>query len=373
MRIVQIVPELRPGRGVEAVAFHLDHEFRRRGIPTETFDLDAAGAGVLLPFRDGITGRIALDARVLWFSTAGTWRAARRFRGRGDDTIVICHNDVVFGDVYVNHGNLVGSMRARGHFWLRMVRNPLHLFTWARDAARYSHGPHTVIVNLTAEEERLLRETYPGLRARTEVIGNGVDVDRFQPDPDLRAATRHDLGLAATDIAVVFVGHEFDRKGLPLLIRAVADLPERFHLVVVGGTPDMIEAAASRCTTLGIGRRVHFVGRQDDPRPYLVAGDVFALPSAYEAYPLVVLEALACALPVVATPVGSVPDLIDGRNGRVVERSAPAIRAALEDLGAADLGASGAAARETALAHSWPRVADEYVRLFEGILRERGR
>lgn len=373
MRIVQIVPELRPGRGVEAVAFHLDEEFRRRGIATETFDLAASGAGALLRFRDGVTGRLALDARVMWFSTIGTRRARRRFADRDADTVVICHNDVVFGDVYVNHGNLVGSMRARGHFWLRMVRNPVHLFTWARDGVRYARGPQQVIVNLTAEEDRLLKETYPALRARTVVIGNGVDVERFRPDAALRRATREALGLAASDIAVVFVGHEFDRKGLPLLVEAVAELPDRFHLVVVGGTPDMVEAAASDCARRGVADRVHFVGRQPDPRPYLVAGDVFALPSAYEAYPLVVLEALACGLPVVATPVGSVPDLIDDDNGRVVARTVPAIRDALADLADADRVASAARARETALAHSWPRVTDEYLRLVDEIRAGRSR
>ena len=371
MRIVQIVPELRPGRGVEAVAFHLDEEFRKRGIPTETFDVAAARAGALLSFRDGLTGRLALDLRVLWFSTVGTWLAGRRYGDRDAETIVICHNDVVAGDVYVNHGNLVGSMRARGHFWLRMIRNPLHLFTWARDSLRYGHGPHRVIVNLTAEEDRLLKQTYPALRARTVVIGNGVDVDRFRPDAAQRVATRRELDLADTDVAVVFVGHEFDRKGLPLLMQALAGLPEQFHLVVVGGTPEMIRSAASHSADLALGGRVHFVGRRNDPRPYLVAGDVFALPSAYEAYPLVVLEALACGLPVVATAVGSVPELISEHNGRVVARSAADIRAGLADLTESGLAACGRAARATAVNRAWPKVAEEYLALFDSILRER--
>ena len=135
----------------------------------------------------------------------------------------------------------------------------------------------------------------------------------------------------------------------------------------------MVKAAAFDCARRGVAGRVHFVGRQPDPRPYLVAGDVFALPSAYEAYPLVVLEALACGLPVVATPVGSVPDLIGDGNGRVVSRNVPAIREALAELADADRAAAAAQARETALDHSWPRVADEYLRLVEEILTGRSR
>ena len=68
----------------------------------------------------------------MWFSTVGTHRA-RAYLRRHPDELSICHNDALAGDVYVNHGIVQAAMRARGHYWLRMVRNPLHLFTTARD------------------------------------------------------------------------------------------------------------------------------------------------------------------------------------------------------------------------------------------------
>ena len=371
MRIVQIVPELRPGRGVEAVAFHLDEEFRRRGIPTETFDLRAARAGSLLRFRDGLAGRLALDAGVIWFSTAGTWRARSRYRHRDRDTVVICHNDVVFGDVYVNHGNLVGSMRARGNFWWRMVRNPVHLFIWGRDNLRYARGPQRVVVNLTEEEDRLLRRTYPHFRGRSVVIGNGVDIEHYRPDPALRQQTRTALGLAPQDVAGVFVGHEFDRKGLALALEAVAELPTHVRLLVVGGTTESVASAHQICRSLGVADRVHLIGRVEDARPYFNAGDLLVFPSAYESFGLVVLEALACGLPVVATPVGCAPELVDSSNGRLVEATGPAVARGIRQLLETDLAALRTSARASAVAHSWSSIADRYLELFDTLLRDR--
>ena len=73
---------------------------------------------------------------------------------------------------------------------------------------------------------------------------------------------------------------------------------------------------------MGVGDRVRLVGRLPDPAAAFQAADVFALPSAYESFGLVVLEALAYGVPVIATPVGVVPDVIDhGLNGYVVRDS----------------------------------------------------
>ncbi|MEA5153899.1 glycosyltransferase [Raineyella sp.] len=364
MRIVQIVPEVRAGSGVEGVAYALEQAFDRRGVPTERFTLDEAGAGWLaLP--EGQLGRTVVRAlRTVWFSTVGTARA-RRFLAQRPDAVAICHNDVLAGEVYVNHGIVRAAMKARGQFAWRMVRNPLHLFTSARDILRYRSGVHRVVVNLTEGERRLLEQTYPRLRPATVVIPNGVDTRRFRPvGPAERDALRARLGLPTDRMLAVFVGHEFDRKGLPLTLAALADRSGT-DLVVVGGTPAMIAAARHRAEDLGIADRVHFAGRQDDPVPWIQAGDVFVLASAYEANALVVLEALACGLPVIATRVGFAPDLLDGHNGLLIDRDAASLAAALRRLEAAPLAPWRDAARATAERWSWDAVAARYLDLAE--------
>ena len=371
MRVLQVVPAVHTGSGVEAVAFHLEQEWRALGVETSRFTLGEAH-GQWIPERGPLAVRkLGLLGRVVWFSTVGTALARRTIRRLPPDTVVICHNDALVGDVYVNHGNLVESMRRRGGFAWRMARNPLHLFTWARDGFRYRTHAHRVVVNLTRQEDVDLRRTYPGFAPRTVVIGNGVDIERYHPDAASRVATRARLGLGDAPVAL-FVGHEYERKGLPLVLDAVAGLPDA-HLLVVGGTPDMVAAGRRDADARGLGGRLHYVGRQEDPRPFFNAADVRAFPSLYESYGLVILEALASGVPVVATPVGCVPDVIaDGVNGYAVAPEPSAIRDALRRVIERGPGAWSEATRASAEARSWRRVAQEYLSLFEDVLRERG-
>ncbi|MCO7274143.1 glycosyltransferase family 4 protein [Cellulosimicrobium cellulans] len=374
LRILQIAPEIAPGSGVGGVAHHLEEAFERAGVPTARFTLaDARGTWLPEP-GPGVRGRLVLLARVVWFSTVGTVLARRRVarerrasRGAGDAVVSICHNDVLAGDVYVNHGILRVAMRARGGYAWRMARNPLHLFTAARDALRYRGRAHRVVVNLTRSERDALRSTYPRLRARAVVIGNGVDVARFAPPtPAERAAARTAAGVPAGAVHVVFVGHEFDRKGLDLVLAAALDLPD-VHVSVVGGTPDMLADVRARVARLGTAGRVHLAGRVPDPRPWLHAADALALPSAYEANALVVLEALACGVPVVATPVGYAPDVVeDGVTGWLVDRTVEGVRTGLAAVAALDddeRAEVSARARAAAVRHDWDAVARRYLEL----------
>lgn len=372
--IVQITPEIGPGTGVGAVAHHLEQEWQQLGVDVRRFTLAEAGGSWLPTPGGGVAGRLALIGRVVWFSTVGTVRA-RRFLEQHPTAYSVCHNDAVAGDVYVNHGVVQAAMRARGHYLLRMARNPLHLFTTTRDRLRYSRtGSHRLVVNLVSDEERLLREAYPRLALPTVVIGNGVDIERFRPPTaSERAAARTDLGLDDGDRMVLFIGNEFGRKGLPSLVEAVARLGPDVRLVVVGGTPDMIAAEAARPAAVALGGRLSFAGAHPDPRPWLRAADALAMPSAYESYGLVVLEALASGVPVVATPTGCVPDVVtDGVTGAVVEATPAGLAAGLARALALEPAVAGAAARRTAEQHSWAMVARRYLEVLSGLRPDRG-
>ena len=140
---------------------------------------------------------------------------------------------------------------------------------------------------------------------------------------------------------------------------------EGWHLLVVGdGDTTRYRELARRC---GAGDRVHFAGTTSEPAPYYAAADAFVLPTAYEAFPLVALEAAAAGLPLLAARVSGVEELIDdGRNGWFVERDAAMIAGRLRTLAAdPDLRARmGAAARESTEGYSWNSVVDAYVKLY---------
>jgi glycosyltransferase involved in cell wall biosynthesis len=372
VHIVQIVPTIGPGSGVAGVAWNLDREFRKLGVQTETFTYSMTAPPRGIRVRGPLTEHLANMHRVVSFSTRGS-RYARRFMAARPDAVSICHNDAMTGDIYVNHGVLHAAMRARGMVALRYLRNPTHIFTHVRDRRRYRGSTHRVVVALAETEAAALRRAYGRVRPPIAVIPNGVDLDHFHPPtPEERRAARERLALDESDRVFVFVGHEFSRKGLPLLIQALT-YAERARLLVVGGDRRQLDAARREAGSAGVAERVLFAGRQSDVVPFLHAADAFALPSAYEANALALLEALACGLPVIATPVGGATNIVsDGETGYLVAPDARDIGEHMEMLLDEDLGPWGARARASATEFSWTLIARRYLDLAERIVQERG-
>lgn len=367
LHIVQIAPRIAPGSGVEGVAAALEREFSAAGARVERFTLDDVRGDVRRVPQRPLARRLAAAWNVVWFSTVGT-RAARRFLAARPDAISLCHNDVVAGDVYVNHGLLQPAMRARGGYAWRMLRNPVHVYTAVRDRRRYRGHAHRAIVALTAGEASLLKTTYGTVQAPITVIPNGVDLARFAPPTsEGRRAARDAAGVPPEALVAVFIGHEFERKGLSIAIDALAETSGTV-LLVVGGTTDSISAARARAQHRGVARRIFFAGTLTDPVPLLHAADVLVLPSAYEANALVVLEALACGVPVIATRVGFAPELIvDGENGYLIGRDAASLSARLNDFSASRDGEWAVRARRSAEPFAWSAVADRYLALLESV------
>ena len=160
-------------------------------------------------------------------------------------------------------------------------------------------------------------------------------------------------------------------KRVDALIDAVADIPEA-TLVIVG---DGLERRAleDQARRLGVSDRVHFVGHTETPEAYLEQFDVFVLPSARDAMPLVVLEAMANSIPVVATRVGGVAEVVgDGETGVLVPPDdIDALRAAIVRLLADPalrerMGAAGCARFQATFTAA--AMAQAYERLYEELL-----
>ncbi len=372
MRIVQIVPFIGRGTGVAGVAANLEDGFRELGCEVEAFTFHTASRGRVRPWPDRpLARRLARSWRVIWFSTVGTHRA-KQYLAERPDAVSICHNNVLAGDIYVSHGVVWAAMHARGRGVWRMLRNPTHIFTYWRDRIRYRGRVHRRIVALSQGEAASLRRAYGRIRPPLEVIPNGVDLERFRPpSADERAHARGLFHLDDDARVMLFIGHEFERKGLAHAIDALAHAPTVL-LLVVGGAAEPIAEATAQAERAGVRDRVLFIGPRNDLPTFFAASDVFVLPSSYESNALVVLEALASGLPVLATRVGYAPEVIaDGSNGYLVAQDAAEIGDRFEELAAADLAPWRERARQSVAGLGWRDIASRYVALAEEIQRER--
>lgn len=227
-------------------------------------------------------------------------------------------------------------------------------------AARLLHR-FVAVSRDTADAALAARECRP---ATLEVIENGIALDRFGPDPGARAEIRAELGIAPDSVVIGSVGRAAPPKNQALLIRAVAGLD--VELVIAGDGPLFGELRAMAAET---DARVHLLGARMDVPRLLAAFDVFALSSVTEGLPLVIPEAMATGLPVVATAVGGVSALIDpGETGLLVPSGDEGrLRAALGELASEPerARAMGRRGREVAARrHSVERVAREYRALY---------
>lgn len=236
---------------------------------------------------------------------------------------------------------------------------------------RYLYGqlPAHVVMNSEATRSLTLEHSPWLPPAKTSVILNGIDVDRFA------AAEAADLQLPQGAVAIGFVGRLVDWKGVLDLAAAwpvVAEAAPHAHLVVAGEG----EMETQMRETIGDAPRVHWLGfRRDVPR-IMAALDVLAFPSRMEGFGIAAAEAMAAGTPVVAARAGSLPELLDdGVEGRLVEPGdLGALSAALTEL-ATDAAARqrmGTAARNRARRQfRSDRMIGEFEALLQQVVAER--
>ncbi len=196
---------------------------------------------------------------------------------------------------------------------------------------------------------------------RVRVLRNGVDLIRFRPGPRPQPA--------GTSRILLSVGRLVPLKGHDILLRALAELPD-CRLWIVGEGPERgrLQALAAE---LGVADRVDFHGAlpQDRLPALYAAADLLLLASDNEGWPNVLLEAMACGTPVVATAVGGIPEVIaEPVAGRLVRERRPAafvqaIRALLAELPAAER------VRDYAARFGWQPTVDAMQALFDQVVQ----
>jgi UDP-glucose:(heptosyl)LPS alpha-1,3-glucosyltransferase len=222
---------------------------------------------------------------------------------------------------------------------------------------------------------RELRQYYGVAEEKIVIVPNGVDPALFRPaaDADVKRGLRRHLGLPQDEFLCLFVGGDWERKGVRDAIKAVAGLPDT-KLVVLGRGDGA--AMLAYAATLGAARQVTFPGPSTMPQDFYAACDAFVFPSRYEAFSLVTLEAAASGLPIIAHPINGTDELVrDGENGWLVPVSAEALREKIERLrnDSALLARLSSGAVESSRRYNWDRIAAEQLAVFEAAAAETGR
>jgi glycosyltransferase involved in cell wall biosynthesis len=381
--ILQISLEIGLGGGSECVAYELQRAWLAMGIDARVLASLATepeprqGITYVAPWLTvwGLRARwrhLAAIIAVPLFTLIATWRA---YRTRGEK-IILSHGDSLIGDVCVvhavNRASLVEKRRAGYYGWLI---NPSNLWVSWRDWWMLRGGRYRRIVAISERVRAQLKRHYNVPDDRIVTIPNGINLSRFDPkNASARAEVRLSFGIARDVPLVLFVGSQYQLKGLEFAIRALAEMNTRATLLVVGG--DSAAPFKRLAEQLGVSDRVIFAGaRSDLPRIY-PAADAFVLPTLYETFALVCLEAMASGLPVLACPVGGIEDYLhDGENGFLIQREGRDIAVKLDRvLGDPDLHRR---LREGGLAtaqnYAWDKIAKQYLKLFEELMAEKVR
>lgn len=241
--------------------------------------------------------------------------------------------DLVYGltqiypqDVYRVGGGLEHSwLRIRyPKKWLRIInsirpRLALRLYIENRI---FKKGNYKKIIANSFYCKHQILERYKVSPEDIVVVYNGVDRERFSPEVKslYRAKVRNELNIPSSHKVVVFVSNNWARKGLKELIKAFAKLGQSrpVWLVAVGKSNKRVYERLGR--RLGVSKKIIFVNYTKEPWRYYGAADLFVLPTYYDPFANVVLEALACGVPVVTTRTNGARELIiEGKNGYLVD------------------------------------------------------
>jgi UDP-glucose:(heptosyl)LPS alpha-1,3-glucosyltransferase len=303
------------------------------------------------------------------------WTAAPAARRAGAD-LVLSFARCVGADVMRSGGGAHASYLHAARKWrgplgaTAMRLSPYHQVQMLVERQAFRNpGLKRVIAVSNFVRDDLIRE-FNLAPEKAITIYNGVDLDRFQPasDSSQRDAVRQKFVVPASARVVAFVGNGFARKGLGFLIEAWPLVAGGAFLLVVG-SDRQTEKFARRAHALNVGGRVVFTGPQPKVEEIFHAADAFAMPSLFEPFGNVVMEAMASGLPALTSAFSGVAEVIPpSMRGFRVDNPDDVGEVALR-LGALFDAPKSLAneARATAEKFTWARYAKELNALLESI------
>jgi glycosyltransferase involved in cell wall biosynthesis len=248
----------------------------------------------------------------------------------------------------------------------RRVDDP-ELRAWAR----WKYRPYRFVVAISTAVRAQVCASAGLDAARVPVIASAVDTAAFRPHPDARPRLLREFGLPQSAFVMIVAAQLIPRKGHEFLLRTLPELRARhpqLH-VLCFGRGALRERLGRALKTLRLETCVHFVDYRDDFRELLPGADLLVHVPSREGLGVAVLEAMSCAVPLVATRIGGIPDAVtDGREGLLVPYGdgcalVAALRRMIDDAGGrAQMGAAGRVRVERDF--SVARMGDRYIDVY---------
>lgn len=241
-----------------------------------------------------------------------------------------------------------------------LMKYVVHPTNTAFDIFSGQMADHTIAIS--DQMHKRLVKTYRIPDNKTTTILHGVDVDKFTPNVSPHSAVNPD------QLTLLTVSRLAPEKGIELAIKGIAEISNHNPELLIAGTGRHEERLRGLADDLDVSDQVRFLGYvPDDELPSLYAtADIFTLTSRHEGFGLVLLEAMACGTPVVATDVGGIPSVVqDEETGYLIPREERAFAECVGQLADAELrDQMGANARSYAEANSWDKIAEQVEKIY---------
>lgn len=309
------------------------------------------------------------------------WKISRLKKKLGLDILNAHGSNGLFQDIVTAHSVhkkwyfwSLGRVKKFSKAWWLKILNPIHYVVMFIETVQYSIWCHRRVIAISQQVKRDLMQYFPIPGSHIAVVHHGVNTAEFHPEKRQvhRQRIRTLLGFAEKDYVVIFVAHEFRRKGLVVLLDALAKSPSAAKLIVAG--KDDPAPFVEYVERLGLKERVKFVGLQKNLFEYYAASDVFAFPTSYEAFGMVITEAMAAGLPVIVPEDAGAAELIkDGRGGCLMKRwdDVAELSRYLDQLADSSYREQMSRwARETAESRTWDDAARETLAVYRSVCIE---
>lgn len=309
--VVHVVNQMRPG-GIETMVLDIVRHSRHAsrvfslGGTSEQLVNDWSGLAAIASSLEGFARPDSADPMLVW-------RLARRFRALKPRAIFMHRlNPLLYGGLAARLTGVPTIVHVEHDVW--QYDDPRRLRLLKRTVSMVRPIHFAVSPAIAAALEEMLPAP------RVNVVPGGVDLVRFRRRD--RTQARLALGLPGQAHVIGTAGRLEPVKGHRVLVAAMAHLPEDVHVLILGDGSQR-DALLAQAREIGVKDRLHLLGHRDDLELIMPAMDVFCLPSLGEGLPRVLMEAQGADLPIVASDVGSVNQVVDPATGRLVAANDP--------------------------------------------------